>query len=157
MSRPAVLPLVFASFGLACPSDDEQGGEPPFFPEDYAQSYREVRDCRPSGDHDLNNVRILADPDAFAPYQQRDAAFPLDAVVLKEEYDFGDLDCTGDVKQWTVMRKLAEGSAPETLGWSWQKVDAERNVVDPDLVRCVSCHQGCGVAPDGYDWTCAVP
>jgi len=152
-------PLLFvlaSGLLLACPGGDDDG-PPPFFPEDYEASYTEVRACRGSGDHDLNNVRILVDPAARAPYEQRMAAFPLDAVVLKEEYDFGDLDCTGDITQWTVMRKLADGSSPATLDWSWQRVDVDRKVLDPDAMRCISCHQGCGVPPDGYGWTCAVP
>lgn len=139
-----------------CPG--EGNGDPePFFPEDYADNYVEVRGCRGSGDHDLNNIRILAGPSALGPYQSRAEPFPVDAVVLKEEYDFGDLTCTGPLKQWTVMRRLPDGSSPATLDWSWQRVDSERRVEDEDQPRCVSCHQGCGVAPDGHDGTCAVP
>ena len=78
-------------------------------------------------------------------------------VVLKAEYDFGDLTCEGPIKQWTVMQKLAPESSPDTLDWSWQQVDADRVVVDEDPPRCIGCHTGCGVAPDGYDGTCAVP
>jgi len=144
----------------ACPGDDGDDGDdgvPPAFPEDYEDDYVEVRDCRGSGDHDLNNIRILVDPSALPAYEGRMEAFPLGAVVLKEEYDFGDLTCSGELKQWTVMTKLEEGSAPETLGWAWQRVDASRRVVDEDGSRCISCHQGCGLAPDGYDWTCSIP
>lgn len=148
--------LVLGMFG--CPGDDgDDGGPPPDFPADYAVSYVEVRNCRGSGDHDLHNIRILADPAALAPYQGRTEAFPEGAVVLKEEYDFGDTTCSGEILQWTVMRKLAEGSAPDMLGWAWQEVDAERRVVSEDEPRCIGCHQGCGMAPDGYDWTCAMP
>jgi hypothetical protein len=142
----------------ACPSDDgNDDGPAPEFPADYASSYTEVRNCRPSGDHDLNNIRILASPSALGPYQGRVDPFPVDAVVLKEEYDFGDLTCAGPVKQWTVMRRLPDDSSPDTLDWSWQRVDADRNVVDQDASRCIGCHQSCGVAPDGYEWTCALP
>jgi hypothetical protein len=144
--------------GSACPGDDgDDGGVEPAFPEDYEASYVEVRNCRGSGDHDLNNIRILADPAALGPYQGREEPFPLGAVVLKEEYDFGDTTCSGELKQWTVMEKLAEGSGAETLGWAWQQVDASRHVVDEDAPRCIACHTGCGVAPDGYDGTCAIP
>ena len=140
---------------LACPA--EESGPAPFFPDDYDASFTEVRACRASGDHDLHNVRILADPAALAPYRERMSAFPTGALVLKEEYDFGDVDCTGDILQWTVMRRLEAGSSPDTLDWSWQRVDLERRVLEPDAKRCISCHQGCGVAPDGYEGTCAVP
>jgi hypothetical protein len=68
-------------------------------------------------------------------------------VVLKEEYDFGDMSCEGPIKQWTVMRRLATGSSPATLDWTWQRVDEQREVVDQDVPRCIGCHTGCGVAP----------
>jgi hypothetical protein len=144
-----------------CPGDDgpsDDGSESePFFPDDYDASYLEVRNCRGSGDHDLNNIRILADPAARTPYEGRVVPFPVDAVVLKEEYDFGDTTCEGPIKQWTVMQKLAAESSPDTLDWSWQRVDGDRMVVEEDPPRCIGCHTGCGVAPDGYDGTCAVP
>lgn len=141
------------------PAEDSTGGSDavPFFAADYEASYVEVRNCRASGDHDLHNIRILADPDALAPYEGRTAPFPVDAVVLKEEFDFGDATCEGPIVQWTVMRKLEAESSPGTLDWSWQQVDADRVVVAEDLPRCIGCHTGCGVAPDGYDGTCAIP
>jgi hypothetical protein len=153
--------LALSLIGLVtgCP-DDEPIDPPtpdPAFPPDYASSYTEVRDCRQSGDHDLNVVRILADPAALAPYRDRDQPFAAGAVVLKEEYDFGDTSCTGDIKQWTVMVRLDEGSAPDTLDWKWQQVDAARNVVGEDTPRCYGCHTGCTPATDGYEHTCAVP
>lgn len=162
--------LVLASLvAVGCPAGDDAGGvdesgsgttgidAEPFFPEDYDATYVEVRNCRGSGDHDLNNIRILADPAALEPYEGRMLPFPEGAVVLKAEYDFGDLTCEGPIKQWTVMKKLAEGSADDTLGWAWQRVDADREVLEEDPPRCIACHTGCGKPPDGYDWTCALP
>jgi hypothetical protein len=142
-----------------CPGDDDGGdeGPEPEFPADYAGSYVEVRDCRGSGDHDLNNIRILASPSALTPYQERMEPFPEGAVVLKEEYEFGDMSCEGPIKQWTVMTRLAEGSSPDTLDWAWQRVDAGRKVVGEDVPACIGCHTGCGVPPDGYEGTCAIP
>lgn len=155
-SRSAmVLTLVFAS---ACPADDtsDETGVEPDFPEDYESTYVEVRNCRGSGDHDLNNIRILASPTALEPYQGRVEPFPVDAIVLKEEYDFGDMTCSGPIKQWTVMRRLADKDSPDTLDWAWQTVDLQRQV-NEDATRCVNCHQGCGASPEGYDGTCAMP
>lgn len=154
IARRLALVLAPALLG-GCPSDDE--GPPADFPADYESSYVEVRNCRASGDHDLNQIRILADPAALAPYQNRTDPFPVGAIVLKEEYEFGDATCSGPIKQWTVMRKLEPGSADDTLGWAWQRVDADRKVVEEDPPRCIGCHQACGVPPDGYDWTCALP
>ena len=64
---------------VACGTDDEV---PVLFPADYLASYTEVRDCRKSADHDLHNIRILADPVALASYQNRDAPFPIDAKTI---------------------------------------------------------------------------
>ena len=132
-------------------------GSDPLFPEDYASTYTEVRDCRQSGDHDLHMVRVLADDVALAAYADRSTPFPAGATVVKEEYEFGDLDCSGPIAQWTVMQKLEIGGAPRELDWVWQTVDREGAVADQDPRRCVNCHQGCGVPPDGYDGTCTVP
>ena len=52
------------------------------------------------------------------------------------------------------MRRLAEGSSPETLDWEWQDVDAARKVVSANDSRCIGCHTACGTAPGGYEGTC---
>lgn len=164
--RTLALGIVAASAATAACSDDRNEGEghdrpgldaEPLFPEDYRDSYVEVRDCRGSGDHDLNQVRMLVDPTAERAYQQRDTPFPVAAVVLKEEYEFSDIDCEGPVLQWTVMRRLAEGSGEDTSGWAWQRVNSERRVMSEDDARCTSCHSSCGRPPDGYQGTCSIP
>ncbi len=152
VARFALLLPLFA----ACPPEPDPGPEPDF-PEDYEADYVEVRDCRGSADHDLNTIRILASPEALEPYMTRGMPFPEGAVVVKEEYEFGDIACEGPIKQWTVMRRLADDSSPDTLDWAWQRVDFDRHVRSSDEPRCIGCHMGCGVAPDGHDWTCALP
>ncbi len=137
----------------ACGGDDVAAA----FPADYAATYQEVRDCRGSADHDLRLIRVLADPAARAPYLARDAAFPVGAVLLKEEYDFGDPTCNGPIMQWTVMQRQGDGGDPLHLGWAWQRVDPDRRVVAADDSRCFGCHASCGEPPDGYLGTCAVP
>lgn len=153
MRRLALAVLVVAA---AC-GDDAPENEP-LFPADYAATYQEVRDCRRSGgEHEINYVRVLADPDALGPYTDRTTPFPPGAVVLKEEYDFTDSTCAGDIVQWSVMVKLDQGADPMALDWTWQRVDAERAVVDVNTAACAGCHEGCGFPPDGYDGTCTVP
>jgi hypothetical protein len=126
------------------------------FPANYATSYTEVRDCRSSTEHELANVRVLADPAALGPYQGRDADFPVGSIVLKEEYEFGDATCIGSIVRWTVMQRLAAGTSPDTLDWAWQDVEASRRVKSVDEPRCIGCHTTCGVPPDGYQGTCTV-
>lgn len=147
---------MIALLGLVAPACGDDAGSEPLFGEDYAATFSEVRDCRPSGDHDLNNIRVLASAEVAGPYLNRDAPIPEGGLLLKEEYDFGDVDCTGEIKQWTVMQRRATGSSSDTLDWGWQRVDWNRNVVTEDEPRCIGCHQLC-VAPSGYEFTCTVP
>jgi hypothetical protein len=126
------------------------------FPADYAASYAEVRDCRKSGDHELAWVRVLADPAALSPYVDRAGGFPEGAVLLKEQYDFGDDSCSGQISEWTVMAKRANSA--ERLGWDWQRVGSDRRVVESNGSRCMTCHAGCVGPPEiGYDFTCTEP
>ncbi|HEY3500428.1 MAG TPA: cytochrome P460 family protein [Polyangiaceae bacterium] len=148
--------LLAVVLAAGCSDDPEPQAPPPPFPADYADSYAEVRDCRKSGDHDLSFVRILADPRAAAPYQNRSDPFPDGAVVLKEEYEFGDDTCSGEILQWTVMMKAHAATAE--LGWKWQRVDAQRRVAEENPPRCQNCHIDCsGGSAIGYDYTCAEP
>lgn len=152
---PLRLLLLLAVVTSACADDD--GGVQPVFPADYETTYTEVRDCRTSGDHDLNHIRVLADQAALGPYLDHDAPFPEGSVIIKEEYDFGDNDCTGDIKQWTVMQRLPNGTSTETLDWYWQRVDASRNVLGENTPRCWGCHSLCTPDVGGYDFTCTLP
>jgi hypothetical protein len=143
------------ALALACGSD-EPSGPAPAFPADYAASYVEVRDCRLSGEHELSPVRVFADPDSADAYSNRDEEFSEGAVLVKAEYDFSDPSCEGEIQRWTVMLRDAERSSADTLDWYWQDVDAGRNVVSENDSRCVGCHTGCGVPPEGYQGTCSV-
>jgi hypothetical protein len=125
-------------------------------PDDYASTYVEVRDCRRSGDHDFNYMRVLADPDAVEAYLGQMVAFPVGSIVVKEEYDPADENCTEAVTEWTVMMKLVAGSATEQLDWHWQRIRVNGTVTDNER-GCASCHRGCGVPPEGYDGTCTLP
>jgi len=126
------------------------------FPADYVDSYSLVRDCRKSGDHELDFIRVLVDPDAVGPYTDRTTPFPDGAVVLKEQYDVSDTDCSGPIVQWTVMVK--DSAATSRLRWDWQRVAKNRSVTEANTARCFGCHEGCTGTPDvGYDFTCTEP
>lgn len=164
--RALLAAVVLALAAAACSDDDGGDGVEPdaseavaLFPADYAQSWTKVRDCRSSSSHDFHMIVIWADPDAAGPYLNRDADFPVGSVVLKEEFDLGDTECTGDIVQWAVMKRLEPGSAPaEQLDWFWQKVDRTGNVVSENEARCFGCHADCDGDPGvSYENTCAVP
>ncbi|HEY4055615.1 MAG TPA: cytochrome P460 family protein [Kofleriaceae bacterium] len=141
----------------ACGSDPDPGA-PSELPADYLASYTQVRDCRLSIDHDLNFIRVLAAPDALDVYNSRTGAFPVGAVVVKEQFGEDDDTCSGTPIRWTVMKKLDGSETPDDLGWTWQQLGKKMKVdSDADIERCTSCHADCGKAPDGYDGTCTMP
>jgi len=133
------------------------GDVKPLFPADYATTYQEVRNCRPSVEHGPVNVHVLASPDALVPYTGRAEPFPEGAILVKEEFAEADTTCSGAIRAWTAMEKLADGSSPATLDWHWQKLDPGRHVTMDDDVTCTRCHQGCDPPPDGYLYTCTAP
>ena len=142
----------------ACSGDDGGTSEEGLLPADYASTYTEVRDCRFSLDHDLNYQRVLASPDAVTPYTDRMAPFPTGSTVVKVQYGEDDDACAGPIVTYTLMQKLDVGSAPPSLDWEWQKLDADRKIdTSYEIERCISCHTTCGVPPEGYAGTCEVP
>jgi hypothetical protein len=148
----ALLALVAAA---SCGGDD--GAAPAMISADYVDTFTEVRDCRRSIDHDLEFVRILADADALAPYRDRDAAFPVGSIIVKEQYLDNDDDCSGEIVRYTAMRKLEDGADPDFLDWEWEGVDLDFGVVeDEDPIGCASCHESCE-EPEGYLNTCSAP
>lgn len=148
--------VVIAALLAAACADPASPAPIAAFPADYAASYEEVRSCRKSADHELDFVRVLADPSALGPYRDRSSAFPDGAVVLKEQYEPDDASCSGPIAAWTVMRKNAAATARS--GWDWQRVAADRSVVEADTASCRGCHAGCtGAGQPGYDFTCAEP
>jgi hypothetical protein len=98
-----------------------------------------------------------ADPRSAPTYLARDAEFPDGTLFVKEQYDFGDPDCTGPIVQWTTALKTTEASTDQ-LGFRWQRVSAARAVVSEDDARCYGCHSNC-IDPtmNGYLYTCSQP
>lgn len=155
MSRFLFVVMAASIAMTACGGDD--GGDPALYPVDYRTTYTEVRNCRPSLDHDFMRIRVLASPEALQAYQNR-TPFPVGAIVLKEQFDMPDMNCAGPVLNVTVMQKLATGADPEALDWTWQKTDQENKVLETENIkRCTGCHTSCGKPPDGFDGTCTVP
>jgi hypothetical protein len=153
MKLLATLALALLAAGCA---DAPSASPSPIFPADYADSYVEVRSCRKSADHELEQVRVLVDAEALGPYEDRAGSFPEGAIVLKEQYDASDTTCSGPITQWTVMQR--NGEASKRLGWDWQRVAANRRVIETNAPSCHGCHASCSGAPQaGYDFTCADP
>lgn len=131
----------------------------PIFPEDIS-GWAEARDCRFSHEHELAYIRVLVDPDAEVPYRELspDHPYPEGATLVKPAYL--DEDCT-TITGYTAMKKLPIGASPEGNDWRWQRLDADRNVLeDGEIATCITCHRHhctepqCGYPDCGYDLTC---
>jgi hypothetical protein len=151
----AAFPLVAATLLLGCGGKEDPPAPAPgadaYFPSNFRTSYDRVRDCRLSIEHDLVHIVVYADPDSSARYLGEDYPFEPGTVVVKEE--FSDDNCS-DRNGFTVMRKAEPGEHEDTLGWEWQRLDSNRNLVTANIAECVSCHTDCGVDRDA---TCTLP
>lgn len=152
--RYALLLLLVACDDEPTPAD---AGPAPAFPADYRSHYEELRDCRPSHEHELNHIRVFASPSANEPYRRLspDFPYPVGALLVKEEYELEGCR-PEDFKGYTVMVKEAPGYAPEAGDWRWQQVTANREVVEEGTIgRCIYCHRFHCAPPLGYDLSCA--
>lgn len=138
--------------GDAAPVD---AGPPPGFPEDVEQQYTEMRDCRGSHEHELRYIRVFASEGAREPYAalSPDVPYPVGANLVKLEYD--DEACT-QLLGYTEMLKLPKGENPAGGDWLWQRLDADRTVIETGAPwRCINCHTFHCAPPYGFDLTCA--
>ena len=137
---------------------DGGGGEPEraaVFPADVMDSYREVRDCRNSHEHELHYIRVLVSQDAEAPYAalSPDEPYPVGATLVKAEYDEEGCET---LLGYTAYKKLEKGEHEAGGDWWWQKLDAEQKVIEEGAPwRCLNCHMVHCAPPYGYDLTCA--
>jgi hypothetical protein len=144
----------FLALSLATPacSDDAPGEEPFFDVAEVMESWPEVRNCRFSIEHDGVNIIVFASPGAETAYTEGTYPLPEGTVLVKAEHDDSFCD---EVVEFTAMRKLAAGTAPEDGDWEWQRVGANGKVLESgSLPRCVMCHEGC---TNGRDFTCTDP
>lgn len=130
---------------VSCGDDDGVSAPPqePLFPEDYLTSFVEVRNLRPSNNHDgsafgVASVRVHCSPEAADDYTTQTYPMPLGAVVVKTEYT----DLTGSViAGYTVMMKGPPGTAGASRDWIWQELDSNRVVVQTgQIATCIQCH-----------------
>ena len=156
-ARPLVYCFVCAisACGPAVETEPE-----PVFPADLS-GWTEGRACGFSHEHDLRYIRVLVNDKAREPYKALDAAvpYPVGAALVKLEYD--DEDC-GTVVAYTAMEKQLAGYSAPGHDWRWQRLTADRKVLDDGEVKtCITCHEHhctepqCGYADCGFDLTCA--
>jgi sugar lactone lactonase YvrE len=115
-------------------------GPEPILPENYLETFVEVRNCRFSFEHGGIHIRVLTDPGSAAQYLADAPQLPVGSIVVKEEH--GDGECgQGELLRWRVMRKEAPGFDPEDGDWSWQWLTPRREVVYNDKATCIGCHR----------------
>ena len=158
---PARLPvLVAAAVALLGCNDDPGPPIPvPLVPLGVESTWQEARKCRTSHEHWLHSVRVVVNPLAWKAYTSwlpldpANTPFPVGSVVVKPEYD--DQFCKNLIG-YTVMRKEPAGYWPAANDWHWQRLDANRKILeDGKLAKsCASCHQSHCDPPAGYDFTC---
>lgn len=167
LATQCILAWVLASCWIAlsaCTGGSQQGpehdaGPEPVFGED-VEAWTEGRTCGFTHEHDLRYIRVMVDEAADVPYQalEQNYPYPVGATLVKLEYD--DEDCT-ELVGFTAMKKRAAGYSALGNDWQWQRLDAERNVLEDGEIRtCITCHQHhctwpiCGYEDCGFDLTC---
>jgi len=133
----------------------DDGALRPVFPDDYRETFTEVRDCRFGAEHGGIFVRVLANDVAVQPYRDNAETLPEGSLLVKEEYD--GLDCADDANlfQWRVMLKEAPGFDTEDGDWHWQRVLVDGTVVEDTKASCIACHSA-QVCVD-RDYMCTLP
>ena len=141
---------ILALAGVGCSADPAP--PPSIVPADFETKLVEVRNCRLSpAEHDGYYVRVFADAIAEKPYLANAAEMPVDALVVKGEYD--DAACSKLVRI-AAMRKLAKGADPTLHDWQWQRSSAQRVVDESAAERsCAGCHASC----KARDYLCTDP
>lgn len=137
-------------------NENSSGGPEPVFPENYRETFTEVRNCRFSVEHGGFTIRVLANDIALQDYLNDAAQLPVGSIILKEEYGGPDCDDDTVLQQWRVMLKEAPGFDPNAGDWHWQRVLADgRQVVEDNKASCISCHS----VPECFerDYQCTLP
>lgn len=140
----------------AASNDNQPPTIEPVFPENYRETFTEVRNCRFSIEHAPFTIRVLVNDVALESYLADASQLPVGSIIVKEEY--GGPDCSDEavLDQWRVMRKEAPGFDPEDGDWHWQRVLSNgRQVVEDTKASCIACHS----APEcvSRDFMCTLP
>lgn len=117
----------------------------PVFPDNYRETFVEVRDCRLTPPHDGLMVRVLVNEIARDAYLSNANPLPVGSVIIKEA--FSGPDCADDARitQWWAMRKEPPGFDTTDGDWHWQLVLREPHIVFTDgKTNCIGCHSVAG-------------
>jgi hypothetical protein len=151
--RCALLVVTALSFA-ACTDDGGDDAEALIFPLDFANSYKEVRDCRGTIDHGFGfKIQVAVNPEAESAYVSGTYPLPVGTTLVKSLYE-DDEDCTSP-SGYSVMKKVrATTGQASAEDWAWQETDALGVPKAITVGKCTSCHTQC---TDGRDMTCTDP
>lgn len=128
---------------------------PLIFPANYRDTFRLVRDCRTSIEHQAT-IRVYVNEVGAEAYLSDAAALPIGTIVVKEEFSGVACDDDGELAFWSAMLKREAGFDTEDGDWQWQEAASpERRVTLDDKTTCIRCHR----VPDCLerDYMCTVP
>ena len=145
----AAVAVALAACGKG-PTKGENGADP-VFPDDYLETFTEVRDCRFSSSHP-GMVRVLVNDAGADAYLAGENPLPTGTIVVKEVFDGTDCDDYSELGTWAAMRKEAAGFDPEDGDWHWQEVRPDRSVETDTKTSCIACHSRDECA--GRDFMC---
>jgi len=135
--------ILAATSFIGCDPDDAPRS---LLPADWETSLVSLRGCRQGPEHDLEYVRLLADPGSAADYDRCavpdgtcTTPFAEGALFVKPQY--ADAGCT-ELVRFSLAKK--DGDFAASGGWRWQELDAAGEVkLDGALQRCAHCHASC--------------
>lgn len=121
-----------------------------YFPEAWDNEYVQLSQCAKSSTHSGNYVEVWVNPEAEQTFKDGAVPFAEGTVFLKPQFD--DASCGGQPVTWTVMRKGAAGTAPDTGDWEWQSVDENGEITGQGQIAfCLNCHEN--ASERDYVWT----
>ena len=118
-------------------------------PSDGVASYQVARTCRLSVAHNSNYMVVYANALAQSDYLAGNYPLAQGSTIVTAETD--QPNCNG-ITGYTLMFKDVPGYNASAGDWHWQKLDAQRDVLqDGRVPDCITCHASCSK----YDYTCA--
>ena len=131
-----------------CASWDEQT----YFPEDYQSTYTQAHACKKGAHPAGNYVTTWVNSIGKEAFEKGTTPYPEGTIFVKSQY--ADDRCT-EQERFTVMKKGATDTAPDSGDWLWQLVGDTGNVGEccDGSNGCLGCHTPC----KSNDWVCTHP